>query len=103
MQSNLGKLVRLNDDGSEPADNPFADQGGVAAQVWSLGHRTLLRIDFDAQGRLREVEMGPKGGDELTLVERGGTYGSPIVPTCEHPDGPDIPAPHPPPPIQPPT
>src|SRR3546814_7090618 len=58
MQSNLGKLVRLNDDGSEPADNPFADQGGVAAQVWSLGHRNLLGIDFDAQGRLWEVEMG---------------------------------------------
>src|SRR3546814_1730846 len=84
MQSNLGKLVRLNDDGSEPADNPFADQGGVAAQVWSLGHRNLLGIDFDAQGRLWEVEMGPKGGDELNLVERGGNYGYPIVSNGDH-------------------
>src|SRR3546814_18289011 len=57
MQSNLGKLVRLNDDGSEPADNPFADQGGVAAQVWSLGHRNLLGIDFDAQ-RSEERRVG---------------------------------------------
>ena len=43
MKSNLGKIVRLNDDGSVPADNPFADKGGVAAQVWSLGHRNLAR------------------------------------------------------------
>src|SRR3546814_797091 len=91
MQSNLGKLVHLNDDGSEPADNPFADQGGVAAQVWSLGHRNLLGIDFDAQGRLWEVEMGPKGGDELNLVERGGNYGYPIVSNGDHYDGRDIP------------
>src|SRR3546814_1254643 len=82
MQSNLGKLVRLNDEGSEPADNPLAEQGGVAAQVWSLGHRNLLGIAFDAQGRLWEVEMGPKGGDELTLVDSRGTYGSPPVSTA---------------------
>src|SRR3546814_17179085 len=62
MQSNLGKLVRLNDDGSEPADNPFADQGGVAAQVWSLGHRNLLGIDFDAQGRLDRKRVGRERG-----------------------------------------
>src|SRR5690606_3498654 len=91
MQSNLGKLVRLNDDGSVPADNPFADQGGVAAQVWSLGHRNLLGIDFDAQGRLWEVEMGPRGGDELNLVERGGNYGYPVVSNGDHYDGRDIP------------
>ncbi|GAA3914629.1 PQQ-dependent sugar dehydrogenase [Luteimonas lutimaris] len=91
MQSNLGKMIRLNDDGSVPADNPFADQGGVTAQVWSLGHRNLLGIDFDAQGRLWEVEMGPKGGDELNLIERGGNYGYPIVSNGDHYDGRDIP------------
>ncbi len=91
MQSNLGKLVRLDDDGSVPADNPFADQGGVAAQVWSLGHRNLLGLDFDAQGRLWGVEMGPKGGDELNLVERGGNYGYPIVSNGDHYDGREIP------------
>ena len=52
MASNLGKIIRLEDDGSVPADNPFAAQGGVAAQVWTLGHRNVLGIDFDAQGRL---------------------------------------------------
>jgi glucose/arabinose dehydrogenase len=91
MQSNLGKLTRLNDDGSVPADNPFADKGGVTAQVWSLGHRNLLGIDFDAQGRLWEVEMGPKGGDELNLIERGGNYGYPIVSNGDHYDGRVIP------------
>lgn len=91
MQSNLGKIIRLNDDGSVPADNPFAAQGGVAAQVWSLGHRNALGIAFDAQGRLWEQEMGPKGGDELNLIERGKNYGYPIVSNGDHYDGRDIP------------
>ena len=91
MNSNLGKLVRLNDDGSVPADNPFAQDGDVAAQVWSLGHRNLLGLAFDAGGRLWEVEMGPKGGDELNLIERGANYGYPIVSNGDHYDGRDIP------------
>ncbi|WP_425602224.1 PQQ-dependent sugar dehydrogenase [Luteimonas aquatica] len=91
MASNLGKLLRLNDDGSAPQDNPFAAQGGVAAQVWSLGHRNLLGIAFDAQGRLWEAEMGPKGGDELNLIERGANYGYPIVSNGDHYDGREIP------------
>ncbi len=91
MASNLGKIIRLNDDGSVPSDNPFADQGGVAAQVWSLGQRNPLGIAFDAQGRLWEQEMGPKGGDELNLIERGKNYGYPIVSNGNHYDGRDIP------------
>ncbi|MCY7312461.1 MAG: PQQ-dependent sugar dehydrogenase [Pseudoxanthomonas sp.] len=91
MQSNMGKILRLNDDGSVPADNPFAPQGGVAAQVWSLGHRNPLGIAFDAQGRLWQQEMGPAGGDELNLVERGGNYGYPIVSNGDHYDGRTIP------------
>lgn len=91
MHSNLGKIVRLNDDGSVPADNPFARQGGVAAQVWSLGHRNALGIAFDAQGRLWEHEMGPQGGDELNLIERGANYGYPIVSNGDHYDGRPIP------------
>jgi aldose sugar dehydrogenase len=91
MKSNLGKIIRLNDDGSVPADNPFAKQGGVAAQVWSLGHRNALGIAFDAQGRLWEQEMGPEGGDELNLIERGKNYGYPIVSNGNHYDGRDIP------------
>src|SRR3546814_16836519 len=91
MVSNPGSLGRPNDDGSEPADNPCSDEGGGAAQVWSLGHRNRLGSDVDAQGRLWEVEMGPKGGDELNLVERGGNYGYPIVSNGDHYDGRDIP------------
>lgn len=91
MQSNLGKVVRLNDDGSVPKDNPFADQGEVAAQVWSLGHRNPLGIAFDAQSRPWVHEMGPKGGDELNLIEHGGNYGYPVVSQGDHYDGNVIP------------
>lgn len=91
LQSNLGKLIRLNDDGSVPADNPFASQGGLAAQVWTWGHRNLLGIAFDPQGRLWTHEMGPAGGDELNLIERGDNYGWPIVSNGDHYDGAPIP------------
>lgn len=92
MSGNLGKLIRLNDDGSVPADNPFANQGGVAAQVWSLGHRNPLGIAFDnATGRLWTHEMGPAGGDELNLIERGHNYGWPIVSNGDNYDGTPIP------------
>ncbi len=91
MQSNLGKIIRLNADGSVPDDNPFADEGEVAAQVWSLGHRNPLGIDFDADGQLWAHEMGPAGGDELNLIERGDNYGYPIVSNGDHYDGRPIP------------
>ena len=91
MASNLGKMIRLNDDGSIPADNPFASRGGVAAQVWSLGHRNILGVAFDARGRLWAHEMGPKGGDELNLIRKGANYGYPIVSNGDHYDGKPIP------------
>jgi glucose/arabinose dehydrogenase len=91
MAANLGKIVRLDDDGSVPADNPFAKDGDIAAQVWSLGHRNVLGIAFDANGRLWAHEMGPQGGDELNLIERGANYGYPIVSNGNHYDGRDIP------------
>ena len=91
IASNAGKILRLNPDGSVPADNPFAARGGVAAQVWTLGHRNPLGLAFDAQGRLWEVEMGPRGGDEMNLIERGRNYGYPNVSNGDHYDGRDIP------------
>jgi glucose/arabinose dehydrogenase len=91
MAANLGKVVRLHDDGKVPADNPFAARGGVAAQVWSLGHRNPLGIAFDAQGRLWAQEMGPKHGDELNLIVKGDNYGYPIVSNGDHYDGRPIP------------
>jgi aldose sugar dehydrogenase len=91
MKGNLGKVLRLNDDGSLPPDNPFAEQGGVAAQVWTLGHRNPLGIAFDAKGELWVLEMGPLGGDELNRIERGSNYGYPIVSNGDHYDGKVIP------------
>jgi len=91
MNANLGKVLRLNDDGTVPADNPFAGRGGVTAQIWTLGHRNPLGLAFDGSGRLWEIEMGPKGGDELNLIERSKNYGYPIVSNGDHYDGKDIP------------
>ncbi len=91
MTGNLGKILRLNDDGTAPSDNPFFAQGGVAAQVWTLGHRNALGIAFDAQGRLWSHEMGPAGGDELNLILRGRNYGWPLVSNGNHYDGAPIP------------
>ena len=91
LDGNLGKIVRLNDDGSVPADNPFAERGGVTAQIWSLGHRNPLGLAFDSAERLWNVEMGPRGGDELNLVQRGANYGYPIVSNGDHYGGQTIP------------
>jgi glucose/arabinose dehydrogenase len=91
MDTNLGKILRLNDDGSAPADNPFTDQGEVAAQVWSLGHRNILGLAFASDGKLWAHEMGPKDGDELNLIEKGANYGYPIVSNGNHYDDKPIP------------
>ncbi len=91
MQQNLGKIVRLNDDGSLPPDNPFADRGGITAQIWTLGHRNPLGLVFDSKGRLWSHEMGPRGGDELNLIMRSGNYGYPIVSNGNHYNGHPIP------------
>jgi aldose sugar dehydrogenase len=80
----LGKILRLNLDGSVPRDNPFAAEGGVTAQIWALGVRNPLGIAFDDSGRLWEIEMGPMGGDELNLITRGGNYGYPNVSNGRH-------------------
>lgn len=91
MTGNLGKIVRLHDDGSIPEDNPFAEKGDITAQIWSLGHRNPLGLDFDTQGRLWNTEMGPRDGDELNLVKRGKNYGYPIVSDGDHYSGEPIP------------
>jgi len=91
MESNLGKIVRLYDDGSIPADNPYYEEGGVTAQIWSLGHRNPLGLAFDADGRLWNSEMGPRHGDELNLVKRGKNYGYPLVSNGDHYNGEEIP------------
>ena len=91
MQMNLGKLIRLFDDGSVPTDNPWADQGGVAAQFWSIGHRNPLGLAFAEDGQLWEHEMGPRGGDEFNRIVAGANYGYPLVSNGSHYDGSPIP------------
>ena len=100
MQSSVGKILRLHDDGSVPEDNPFVnyleqdpfvDDVGVYGEIWSLGHRNPLGIAIDLDGQLWDVEMGPGGGDELNRVVRGGNYGYPIVSYGDHYDGREIP------------
>lgn len=87
----LGSIVRLNLDGTPAAGNPMADKGGATAEIWSYGHRNILGMDWDAQGRLWEVEHGPAGGDELNLVKVGANYGWPERSNGEHYNGDPIP------------
>jgi len=75
----LGKVVRVERDGTSPSDNPFAAQSGPASQVWSYGHRNLQAAALDARGRLWTVEHGPRGGDELNHPEAGKNYGWPVI------------------------
>ena len=98
MSVNLGKIIRLNPDGSVPADNPFADSkkdttanNDIAKQFWTLGNRNVLGMAFDNKGRLWANEMGPRGGDELNLIEKGNNYGWPAVSNGRNYSGIDIP------------
>ncbi|MEM9798385.1 MAG: PQQ-dependent sugar dehydrogenase [Pseudomonadota bacterium] len=79
MGTNMGKILRLNDDGSPAAGNPFAADGGVAAEFWTTGHRNPLGLAFASDGTLWSHEMGPRGGDELNRIEAGSNYGWPVV------------------------
>src|SRR5439155_17820242 len=87
LATNLGKVVRLTDSGSIPPDNPFHDKGGIAAHIWTFGHRNGRGLAFDGGGRLWEVEMGPRGGDEGNLIQRGKNYGWPIVANGDNYEG----------------
>jgi glucose/arabinose dehydrogenase len=87
----LGKVLRLNPDGTTPPDNPWAEQGGVRAQLWTLGHRNPYGLAFAPNGDLWLDEMGPRGGDELNLIRPGGNYGWPIVSNGDNYDGTPIP------------
>ncbi len=79
LKSHLGKIVRISPEGKAPSDNPFVKQSGVKPEIWSYGHRNVLSAALDAQSRLWVVEMGPRGGDELNLVQKGKDYGWPVI------------------------
>jgi glucose/arabinose dehydrogenase len=75
-----GKILRYNDDGSVPSDNPFAGSTGAFAPIWSYGHRNPQGLAFDAHtGTLWSSEQGPRGGDELNLIRGGHNYGFPVI------------------------
>ena len=86
MDSLAGKILRLNDDGGVPQDNPFVSQQGARPEIWTFGHRNPQGIDFQPGTNLMfETEHGPSGfdgpggGDEVNIVERGKNYGWPLI------------------------
>lgn len=90
--TNAGKIVRINPDGSLPADNMDQNAKNARKDVWSTGHRNPLGLAFDpATRKLWIHEMGPAGGDEFNLIERGADYGWPAVSNGDHYDGQPIP------------
>ena len=79
-QNHAGSILRLNLDGSVPDDNPFIGDNNTLDEIWSYGHRNPQGLTFDARsGRLWEIEHGPRGGDEINLIEKGANYGWPVV------------------------
>jgi aldose sugar dehydrogenase len=80
LTSSVGKVIRINRDGSIPKDNPFAGKTDARGDIWSLGHRNMLAAAVHpTTGQLWVVEMGPLGGDELNPIEPGANYGWPVV------------------------
>jgi len=80
LSSDLGKIVRLNEDGTVPRDNPFVGRASVRPEIYTWGHRNEQGLIFDAQsGRLYETEHGPRGGDELNIIAAGRNYGWPVI------------------------
>lgn len=89
--NNLGTIVRLDMNGEPAADNPWIGERTPTSEIWSWGHRNILGMDFDAEGRLWEIEHGPAGGDELNLVTKAANYGWPTRSNGDHYSGKDIP------------
>ncbi|WP_230782434.1 PQQ-dependent sugar dehydrogenase [Sphingomonas sp. Leaf37] len=91
LSGTLGKIVRINLDGSAAAGNPFATTANARPEIWSLGHRNPYGLVFASDGRLFASEMGPAGGDEFNLIEAGRNYGWPRVSEGDNYDGSRIP------------
>jgi glucose/arabinose dehydrogenase len=88
LSNDLGKLIRINPDGSVPSDNPFVNWTGARAEIWSYGHRNIEGLAFHpVAGVLWAGEFGPTGGDEINIIEPGRNYGWPLVSWGDHVDG----------------
>jgi glucose/arabinose dehydrogenase len=79
LSTTLGKVVRINADGSVPHDNPFVGRAGALPEIWSYGHRNVQAAALDARGELWTVEHGARGGDELNNPQPGKNYGWPVI------------------------
>jgi glucose/arabinose dehydrogenase len=80
LGNHLGKIVRIAPDGSVPPDNPFVNREGAKPEIWSYGHRNPQGLAFHPQtGKLWEHEHGPRGGDEINIIEKGKNYGWPVI------------------------
>jgi glucose/arabinose dehydrogenase len=80
LESGLGKIVRINTDGSIPKDNPFVGREGALPEIWSIGHRNIQSAALHpATGELWEVEHGTRGGDEINIARKGRDYGWPTI------------------------
>jgi glucose/arabinose dehydrogenase len=94
LSNHMGKVMRINPDGSVPRDNPFVGRADVRPEIWSYGHRNVEGAAIHPEsGRLWTHEMGPAGGDELNVTEAGRNYGWPVVSWGRHYSGIDIPDP----------
>ncbi|HSB41390.1 MAG TPA: PQQ-dependent sugar dehydrogenase [Methylomirabilota bacterium] len=79
LSTTIGKIVRINPDGTVPQDNPFVGRAGALPEIWSYGHRNVQAAVLDARGELWTVEHGARGGDELNHPEPGKNYGWPVI------------------------
>ena len=80
LGNHLGKLVRIAPDGSVPQDNPFVGRPGAKPEIWSYGHRNMQGAALHpTTGKLWEHEHGPRGGDEVNIIEKGRNYGWPVI------------------------
>lgn len=79
LDSHLGKIIRINKDGTVPQDNPWAEVEGALPEIWSMGHRNPQALVISADGQIYANEHGPKGGDEINLIEPKNNYGWPVV------------------------
>jgi len=94
LSNDLGKIVRINPDGSVPKDNPFVGRQDAGPEIWSYGHRNPQGGAIHPEtGKLWETEFGPMGGDELNIPQAGKNYGWPVVSWGSHYDGRAIPKP----------
>ena len=80
LANHLGKTIRIRPDGSVPPDNPFVGKAGAKPEIWTYGHRNPQGLAFHpATGKLWEHEHGPRGGDEINIIDKGKNYGWPVI------------------------